>query len=203
MNRTVTMRNAVLLGIGSMVGAGVFALMGVAAEMAGSAIWLSFLAAGVIALLTGHTFAQLGVRYPSRGGVVEYLMQAYGVGRFSGGCSILFYIAQLIGMAMISLAFGKFTARLIGVEEDLLFWERVMGSGWILVVTLLALKGSMILRKAQRTIVAVNLILLTVFTVALSAHADVSKLAVESWPDTRRNPTPTRIMPDVTSRTRK
>jgi len=76
------MWGAVALGVGSMVGAGIFALMGVAAAKAGSAVWLSFLGAGVIALLTGHSFARLGVRYPSRGGVVEYLVKAYGVGLF-------------------------------------------------------------------------------------------------------------------------
>ena len=101
---TVTVINAIGLGVGSMVGAGIFALLGEAAAMAGSAVWLMFLAAGVIALLTGYSFVQLGIRYPTRGGVVEYLVRAYGSGTFSGGCSILFYIAQLIGVAMISLA---------------------------------------------------------------------------------------------------
>ena len=137
--RGVSVRGAVALGIGSMVGAGIFALMGEAAAKAGGAVWLSFLVAGIIALLTGHSFAQLGMRYPSRGGVVEYLVKAYGVGRFSGGCSILFYIAQLIGMAMISLAFGRFAAKLLGLgEANLLLWERVLASGLIVGLAALA-----------------------------------------------------------------
>jgi amino acid transporter len=45
-----------------MVGAGIFALLGEAAIMAGSAVWLSFLAAGIIALLSGYSFAQLGIK---------------------------------------------------------------------------------------------------------------------------------------------
>ncbi len=57
--RRITVRAAVSLGVGSIVGAGIFALMGVAATEAGSAVWLSFLGAGIIALLTGHSFAQL------------------------------------------------------------------------------------------------------------------------------------------------
>ena len=69
-SRRISVRGAVALGIGSMVGAGIFALMGEAAALAGSAVWLSFLAAGTIALLTGHSFVHLGIRYPSRGGVV-------------------------------------------------------------------------------------------------------------------------------------
>ncbi|MCK5365005.1 MAG: amino acid permease, partial [Gammaproteobacteria bacterium] len=186
------MWGGVVLGVGSMVGAGVFALLGVAATMAGSAIWLSFLAAGIIALLTGHSFAQLGVRYPSRGGVVEYLVRAYGTGWFSGGCSILFYIAQLIGMAMISMAFGRFMTkligleahdmvRLIGLEAHELFWERALGSGLLLVLTGLALVGSKLIRKTQRIFVVLNLTILAGFALALLGHAEVPRLAVVTW----------------------
>jgi amino acid transporter len=165
-----------------MVGAGVFALMGVAATMAGSAVWISFLAAGIIALLTGHSFAQLGVRYPSRGGVVEYLARAYRSNWFSGGCSILFYIAQLIGMAMIALAFGKFASKLIGIEENALIWGRVLASSLILILSALSLVGSDLVGRGQKAIVLVNMSLLAVFTVALSTYAQESRLAVEAWP---------------------
>ena len=114
-HRVVEVGSAIALGVGSMVGAGIFALLGEAAALAGSAVWISFLLAGVIALLTGYSFVQMGTRFPSRGGVVEYLVQAFGQGVFSGACSILFYIAQLIGMAMIALAFGKYSAKLLGL----------------------------------------------------------------------------------------
>jgi len=183
-HQTITVRGAIALGIGSMVGAGIFALMGVAAADAGSAVWLSFLVAGIIALLSGHSFVQLGVRYPSRGGIVEYLVRAYGPGRFSGGCSILFYFAQLIGMAMISLAFGKFAARLLGLGEvDLLFWERVLGSGLILGLAALNLVGSRLVSLAQRVVVLANLALLAAFTIGLFMHADIARLSVGTWPE--------------------
>ncbi len=127
-HRTVTVRSAIALGIGSMVGAGIFALLGEAAALAGSAVWVSFLLAGIIALLTGFSFVQMGIRFPSRGGIVEYLVQAYGPGLFSGACSILFYIAQLIGMSMIALAFGKYSTKLAGLEDHVDFYQRIFGS---------------------------------------------------------------------------
>ncbi len=180
--RKISFLGAVALGVGSMVGAGIFALMGEAAVKAGSAVWVSFLCAGIIALLTGHSFVQLGIRYPSRGGVVEYLVRAYGTGTFSGTCSILFYISQLIGMSMISLAFGKFAARLIGIVEDPLLWERVLASGLILGLTALSLVGSRLVGKAQKVIVIANVALLAAFAVALSTHAQGARLAIETWP---------------------
>jgi amino acid transporter len=182
--QVVSVRNAVSLGVGSMVGAGIFALLGEAAAMAGSAVWLMFLAAGVIALLTGYSFVQLGIRYPTRGGVVEYLVRAYGPGTFSGSCSILFYIAQLIGVAMISLAFGKYAAQLIGLTENLHVWERVLASGLVIFLAALNLAGSILLRKIQKIIVIVNLTILGSFAVALSSFVDAPNLSVNTWPDT-------------------
>jgi amino acid transporter len=181
--KTITVRNAIGLGVGSMVGAGIFALLGEAAAMAGSAVWLMFLAAGVIALLTGYSFVQLGIRYPTRGGIVEYLVRAYGSGTFSGSCSILFYIAQLIGVAMISLAFGKYAAQLIGLSDNLAVWERVLASGLVVALAALNLAGSKLIGKIQKIIVIANLAILGSFAVALSSFGDVSHLSVNTWPD--------------------
>ena len=176
------MRSAIALGIGSMVGAGIFALLGEAAALAGSAVWISFLVAGIIALLTGYSFVQMGIRFPSRGGIVEYLVQAYGQGLFSGACSILFYIAQLIGMSMIALAFGKYSTKLLGLADHLDVYERVFASGLIVVLMALQLFGSRLIGSIQRIIVISNLVLLSVVAVGLSSFADVTRLSLESWP---------------------
>jgi len=165
-----------------MVGAGIFALLGEAAIIAGPAVWMSFLLAGIIALLTGHSFVRLAVRYPSRGGLVEYLVQGYGVGVFSGGCSVLFYISQLIGMAMISLAFGKFAAKLLGIGVDLPLWERVLACGLIIGLSGLHLIGSTLLSRGQQTIVILNLTILTDVTIALGAYAGDAPPAAEAAP---------------------
>lgn len=63
----MTVRGAAFLGIGAMIGAGIFALLGEAGKVAGSAVWLSFLCAGIVASLLGYTVVKLGVRYPSSG----------------------------------------------------------------------------------------------------------------------------------------
>jgi len=90
---------AVAMGIGAMVGAGIFALLGAAGAIAGSAVWISFAIAGVIALLSGYSFGRLGARYPAAGGLVEYLVQAYGVGRFSGTTSVMMYVGSLVAIS--------------------------------------------------------------------------------------------------------
>src|SRR5277367_2732380 len=90
-NRRLSMRQAAFIGVGAMVGAGIFALLGAAGEVAGAAVWLSFLIAGVIAALQGYSFAKLGARYPTAGGLLEYVAKGFGDGHFTGVTSWLTY----------------------------------------------------------------------------------------------------------------
>jgi amino acid transporter len=87
----VSVRGAAFLGIGAMVGAGIFALLGEAGAVAGAAVWLSFLLAGIVAGLLGYTVVKLGVRFPSSGGLIAYLSEGFGNGRLVGIASWLGY----------------------------------------------------------------------------------------------------------------
>ena len=76
--------DAAFIGIGAMVGAGIFALLGAAGEVAGSAVWLSFLLAGGVAALQGYSFAKFGSAHPSSGGLLEYVARGFGDGHILG-----------------------------------------------------------------------------------------------------------------------
>lgn len=101
---------AVLLGIGSMVGAGIFIVIGEAGVIAGNLVTVSFLIGGAIALLCGYSLSKLAIRYPSRGGIIEYLVQSYGEGLLSGSLGILLYFAQLVALAAVAKSFGTYAA---------------------------------------------------------------------------------------------
>src|ERR1700742_3051636 len=92
----ISLSAAISMGVGAMIGAGIFALLGQTGAIVGSATWLSFLLAGGITVLCGYTFARLGARYPSNGGVLEYLVQAYGVNVYSGGMGIFYYVSMIV-----------------------------------------------------------------------------------------------------------
>lgn len=68
----------ILYGAGSMMGAGIYGLVGKAAGQVGSAVWLSFLAALTAALFTGLSYAALGSRYPRAGGAAYMTHHAFG-----------------------------------------------------------------------------------------------------------------------------
>ena len=109
----LTVRQAAFIGVGSMVGAGIFALLGAAGEVAGAAVWLSFLIAGVIAMLQGYSFAKFGARYPSGGGMLEYVAKGFGDGHFTGVTAWLTYAANAIVTAMVAVSFGSYASSML------------------------------------------------------------------------------------------
>jgi len=98
----LNVRQAAFIGVGSMVGAGIFALLGAAGEVAGAAVWVSFLLAGAVAILQGYSFAKLGARYPSAGGLLEYVAKGFGDGHFTGTSAWLIYFVNAIVTAMVA-----------------------------------------------------------------------------------------------------
>src|SRR4029077_19158912 len=106
----LSVRQAAFIGVGAMVGAGIFALLGAAGEVAGAAVWLSFLIAGIVAGLQGYSFAKLGARYPSAGGLLEYVVRGFGDGHFTGITAWLTYWANAIVTAMVAVSFGSYAS---------------------------------------------------------------------------------------------
>ena len=161
-DKPMTVSAAVALGVGSMIGAGIFALMGEAGAIAGNAVYLSFIAAGVIALLSGYSMARLGARYPSAGGIVEYLAQAYGIGLVSGALSILLYISALVALALVSKTFGGYALALLPVKGDGR-WVNGLADFIIIAFVLINLEGARSVATSEKFIVALKVLVLIGF----------------------------------------
>lgn len=67
-----------MFGVGGIVGAGIYAIIGKAAGLSGNMLWLSFVIAATVALLTGLSYAEFVSRYPDSGGSFEYMKQGLG-----------------------------------------------------------------------------------------------------------------------------
>ena len=156
--------SAVFLGIGSMVGAGIFIVIGQAGSMAGNIVWLSFIFGGLIALLSGYSLAKLAITFQSRGGIVEYLVQGFGENLFSGSMGVMFYFSQLIALAAVAKAFGTYGATFVPNSEFLS--SNVLAIGIILLFTLINLVGASLVAKSESVIVFIKLGVLIVFVAA-------------------------------------
>jgi amino acid transporter len=156
--------SAVAMGIGAMVGAGIFALLGQAGAIAGSAVWISFLIGGLVALLSGYSIGRLGARYPSAGGVVEYLVQAYGVGRFSGSMSVMMYIASLVAVSLVARTFGSYAYALLPKGSPGWLIE-AFATAIVLTFMLVNLDGVRAMARIESLVVLIKMSVLIAFAV--------------------------------------
>jgi len=180
----LSVRQAAFIGVGAMVGAGIFALLGAAGEVAGAAVWVSFLIAGVIAGLQGYSFAKLGARYPSAGGLLEYVAKSVGEGHFTGITAWLTYAANAIVTAMVAVSFGSYASSMLTGEEKAV-WIKVFAAAIIIVMTAVNVVGSQLVANAQTVIVYVVLGILTLFAVVTLVNLNPSLLAPSKYPPLR------------------
>ncbi len=105
--------SAVSLGIGSIVGAGIFALLGQVVLLAGDMTYFSFLVSGVIACLCGYTYAKLASVYPQSGGLTDYFNHAFKSKWVSGGLSLIYYFTSAISICTMAKSFGLYMNHLL------------------------------------------------------------------------------------------
>jgi amino acid transporter len=182
-SRTLTVRQAAFIGVGAMVGAGIFSLLGAAGEVAGAAVWLSFLIAGAIALLQGYSFAKFGARYPSAGGLLEYVVRGFGNGHVTGVIAWLILAANAIVTGMVAVSFGSYASA--ALTDGSTAWIKIFAVLVVLAMTLLNVVGSQAVARTQTVIVYVVLTILTLFAVATLANLDLDLLAFSGYPPLR------------------
>jgi len=181
--RYVTTREAAFIGVAAMVGAGIFSLLGAAGEVAGSAVWLSFVLAGIIAALQGYSFARLGARYPSAGGLLEYVNRAYGVGHVATVIAWLTYSANVIVTAMVAVSFGSYASEVVAPGDP--GWVKGLAIALVVVMSGLNVVGSTLVAKVQSLIVFVVVGILALFAVVTIANMDPARLAPSTYPSGR------------------
>ncbi|HEU4513441.1 MAG TPA: APC family permease [Nocardioidaceae bacterium] len=182
--REMTVRQAAFIGVGAMVGAGIFALLGPAGGIAGAAVWVSFLLAGVVAALQGYSFGKMGAHYPSGSGLIEYVAQGFGDGHFTGITAWLAFMSQCIISAMVAVSFGGYTSSLL--TDDDATWAKIFTVLLLLAMATLNTLGSEAVSKAQAVIVRVVLAILVVFSLVTVLTADWTLLAPSGYPTLRQ-----------------
>lgn len=179
----MTLRGAVFLGIGAMVGAGIFALLGEAGAIAGAAVWVSFLVAGLISLALGYAMARLGMHYPSSGGLITYLIQGFGNGRLVGVASWLGYVTAIVVVgAMVAVSFGDYAAAIFTGSDPGTTWTQVFASALLVLGALLCVVGPRAVDRVQSLIVVGLLVVFAVFVVATLINIDPDLLAPSGYP---------------------
>jgi amino acid transporter len=153
------------MGIGAMVGAGIFALLGQAALVAGGETYLAFLLGGVVAALSGYSYAKLATRYPDAGAITAYFDHAFETGHIAGTLSLIFLITLAATVAMVAKAFGAYAAPLVGGGTDIV-WINGFASAIVILLTLLNIMGAGLVGKTELILVGIKLVILTTLMLA-------------------------------------
>lgn len=182
-NKPIGFWSAVSMGIGAMVGAGIFALLGEASLITGSAVYISFIIGGVIALFSGYSLGKLGARFPAAGGIVEYLTRAYGVGTFTGSMSIMLYFAAVVSLSLIAKAFGNYAVSLFSFSrEQSLVWTYIFSVSIVIVFVVINLKGAKDVAIWERLTVAIKFSVLSLLAFAGILYLDPVLLSPDKYP---------------------
>lgn len=163
--KTMNLWSVSALGIGAMVGAGVFAVMGQVAVVAGNNTYIAFIIGGLIAALSGYSYAILAVHFPEDGGLTAYFDRAFGSGRISGTLSLVYMLTVAVTIALVAKAFGGYAAPLLTGQTDVLA-VNLFATSIVVVLAVLNIFGTGLVGRAEIVLVAIKLIILAGLIIA-------------------------------------
>lgn len=159
---SISVLGATAIGVGGMMGAGLYTLIGLATNSAGLWLPLSFLIGGAVAAFSVYSYSKLGMKYPSRGGAAQFLLQGFGDGLLAGGMNVFQYLGWIIAMALYATGFAEYFCQLFNLTDS--GWiGKAVSIGIIIVVVFVNILGAKQVARAQATIIACELIILIAF----------------------------------------
>ncbi|HXW99371.1 MAG TPA: amino acid permease [Methanomicrobiales archaeon] len=176
LKRTLGVWGAAGIGIGAIIGTGIFVLIGVASGIAGPAVIISFLIAGFTALLTGLSTAELSSFITESGGSYIYTTKAFGrlPGFIVGWMKSFDYI---VGASAVSIGFAAYFTYFVGISPSTVALV-IVGSVWPLVLMGLNLKGMKEASGTNNILVALKItaliLIIAVGGLYLFTHGDFS-----------------------------
>ncbi|HVQ10456.1 MAG TPA: APC family permease [Methyloceanibacter sp.] len=138
LHRSIGPVQLALYGLGSMLGAGIYGLIGQAAGQVGNAVWLAFVVALVAALLTALSYASLGSRHPRAAGAAYVTERAFGLPLLSFVVGLALVCSGLTSVATQSRVFAANLALLLHLESIPLWW---LALGFLLVLAGIVFRG--------------------------------------------------------------
>jgi amino acid transporter len=138
---SLTLPATIAMGTGVMIGAGIFALTGQVAELAGDLFPLAFLLAGIVSGFSAYTYIKVTRKYPSAGDIAMILKKAYGRSTVTGACALLMAFSMIINESLVARTFGTYTLQLFDIGNTGL-WVPLLAVGLIFFAFLVNISGN-------------------------------------------------------------
>jgi len=163
-SRKLGLWEAVSLAVGTMIGAGIFSILGVGAQICGTNLPIAFALAGLISLSVAYSYAKLGSKFVSNAGPIEFILRAFGSNIITRALSFLMWFSYVISISLFSKAFAGYFLALININSTKLtlgLLEAII----ISVFVVLNFFGSKAVGKAEFWIVLIKVSILLSFVV--------------------------------------
>src|SRR6056297_1213231 len=115
---SLSLLDAVAMGTGVMIGAGILALTGQIAELAGPWFPLAFVAGAVVTAFSAYTYVKMSNAWPSAGGIGMILKKAYGPTTVAAGAALLMALSMVINESLVARTFATYLLRGLGMEPE-------------------------------------------------------------------------------------
>ena len=183
--KSIGLTELVAIGIGGMVGGGIFAVLGLAVSLARGGTPVAFLFAGILALITSYSYVKLSVAFPDRGGTVNFINHGFGRSVFSGGINNLLWLSYVIMLSLYASAFGSYASNLIPLTLGQKLSFHVFASGIIVAATVINYFSVKIVGMIEDYAVIIKLIILLAFIAlglyGLKGSSSLSQLSAANW----------------------
>lgn len=153
---SLSLMGAIAMGTGVMIGAGIFALTGQVAELAGALFPLAFLVAAIISGFSAYSYIKLSNAYPSAGGIAMYLREIYGRSTMTGVCALLMVFSMVISQSLVSRTFGTYALQLFDVGENS-SWVPILAVGLIIVAFWVNVSGNKVIGSLSQITAALKI----------------------------------------------
>lgn len=181
----VSLKEAISIGIGGMVGGGIFAVLGLATDLAKGGTPISFLIAGLIALVTAYSYSKLSVTYPDKGGTVKFINKGFGINVFSGGINNLLWVSYIVMLALYASAFGSYAPNLYKISSSVNLDSHIYASAIVVFATVINYFSIKLVSKIESIAVVIKLVILLLFVAigiyGLSSSVHLDQLSLTNW----------------------
>ena len=187
MNKKIGLKAAMAIGIGGMVGGGIFAVLGLAVSLAKGGTPIAFLLAGILALITSYSYVKLSLAFPDRGGTVKFVNQGFGKSVFSGSINNLLWLSYIIMLSLYASAFGSYAQNLFLIASKTVSFH-VYASAIIIIATAINYYSIKVVGEIETYAVVIKLIILLAFVVigiyGLFGNPNLIQLSPQNWEST-------------------
>jgi amino acid transporter len=185
MSKKIGLKEAISIGIGGMVGGGIFAVLGLAVLLAKGGTPIAFLLAGILALLTSYSYVHLSKKYPDRGGTVKFINQGFGRTIFSGAINNLLWVSYIVMLSLYASAFGSYAPNLWEITQNKTINFHIYASAIIIIATAINYYSIAVVGKIESYAVIIKLIILIGF-IAIGAYGlignpNIAQLSISNW----------------------